>query len=137
MIASMKFISLVSRLGKEAQTIGKEALQATGPVVSAAALIDPALAPLGALVSGISRSVLAAAPSAASNEGKKSAVLEAVEAMSPALLELLADKLGHGVVDEARFAAGVDGAIEGILNIAKSFGAVPTSTAAPAAPPSK
>ena len=123
----MNFISVLKKIGGVAETVGKDTLAVAGPAVSVAAGIDPALAPVAALVSGISRSVLAQSTTAASPADKKSAVLTTVESITPVLGELLIAKAGHSVTDAARFQTGVDAVIEGILDIYKSFGAVPTS----------
>jgi hypothetical protein len=131
---NMGFISVLKKIGHGAEVAGKDALEVAGPALSAAAAIDPALAPVAALVSGIARSVLAAAPAyPAAQAAAKDQVLMAIEAISPAFLELLLDHTGHEVTDTARFQTGVDQVIEGILDIYKSFGAVPSSTA-PVAP---
>lgn len=123
----MKFISLLSKIGKGAEVVGKDALKVAGPIVSTAAMIDPALSPVAALVNGISRMVPALAPLQISNDDKKSTALAAVEAMTPGILELLLSRTGRTVTDEARFATAVDQLIEGSLNLFKSFGAVATA----------
>lgn len=125
----MNFISILRTIGGVAETVGKDTLEVAGPALSAAAVIDPALGPVAALVSGISRSVLAQAATPASASAKKDAVLTTVEAITPVLSELLLAKSGHSVTDTARFQQGVDQAIEGILNIYKSFGAIPVAPA--------
>ena len=125
----MNFISILKKIGHGAEVVGKDALMVAGPAVSVAATIDPALAPVAALVSGISRSVLSAAsqPNATSSD-KKSTVQTAIEAVTPVLGELLLAKMGHTVQDDTRFNTGVDQCIEGILNIYKAIGAIPAST---------
>ena len=127
----MNFISLVKKVGHGAEVVGKETLSIAGPALSTAALIDPALAPVAALVSGISRSVLSVSNVSGTSDEKKTQVLSLVEALTPAFTELLLAKNGHKVADEARFAKGVDAMIEGILDVYKSFGAVPVSPPPP------
>jgi len=131
----MNFLSVLKKVGKGAEVVGKDVLQVAGPAMSTAAMIDPALAPVAALVSGVSRSVLAVSAKPLTATDKKSSVLETVEAMSPVLAELLLSKTGHQVTDEARFQKGVDALIEGTLDVYKSFGAIPTAPVAPAPPP--
>lgn len=71
--------------------------------------------------------VLSAAKQPGTATDKKSAVESGIEAVTPVLGELLMAKMGHTVTDTARFQAGVDACIEGILDIYKSFGAVPVN----------
>jgi hypothetical protein len=128
----MNFISVLKKIGHGAEVVGEDALKFGGPALSAAAAIDPALAPVASLVSGISRAVLAAAPRTGTPLGgaaAKDQVLSTVEAITPVFVELLLAKTGHNVADNARFQVGVDQVIEGVLDIYKSFGAVPSSTA--------
>lgn len=121
----MGFISILKKIGGVGEIVGKDTLKVAVPAVSVAATIDPALAPVATLVSGISRMVLSAHNTDLNNIDKKNLVLTMVESVSPTLLEMLVDKTGHVVTDEPRFAKGVDNVIEGLLDLYKSIGAIP------------
>jgi hypothetical protein len=124
----MNFINVLKKIGHGAEVVGKDSLRVAGPALTVVASIDPALGPVAALVSGISHSVLANSSKQVSGADKKGFVLSTVESITPVFSELLFAKMGHTVTDTARFQQGLDMAIEGILDIYKSFGAIPATT---------
>lgn len=128
----MGFISILKKIGGVGETVGKDAAKIAVPALSVAATIDPALAPVATLVSGISRMVLSAHNTDLNNIDKKNLVLTMVESASPIFLEMLVDKTGRVVTDETRFAKGVDSVIEGLLDLYKSIGTIPIAQKAAA-----